>query len=87
MAEYQRYAAPKVRALDKHYIQNYDETVLAELAFRVRAPFWLPSLLPMRIDLTKADVQENTDYERKTSSAHPEALPDFTVARPQQLGV
>ncbi|KAI5290943.1 hypothetical protein KEM54_006921 [Ascosphaera aggregata] len=50
LAEYQKYAAPKARALDMTFIQSYDPSVLGPVVDSMKADLWLPDIFSMPVD-------------------------------------
>ncbi|KAI5302048.1 hypothetical protein KEM56_001098 [Ascosphaera pollenicola] len=55
LAEYQKYAAPKARLLDKLFIQHYDPSRLAPEVEAVNAQNWRPSIIPICLDYPVLD--------------------------------
>ncbi|KAM5435741.1 tyrosine-protein phosphatase siw14 [Microsporum ferrugineum] len=51
LAEYIQHASPKTRVLDRNYIQNFDETLVADLVKKVGADKWLPTFPPLKYTL------------------------------------
>ncbi|KGQ00887.1 hypothetical protein PAAG_12430 [Paracoccidioides lutzii Pb01] len=56
LQEYQKYSIPKSRALDRNYIEEFSADVLSELANKVGARKWLPTIVPVNnIDINRVD--------------------------------
>ncbi|PGH22956.1 hypothetical protein AJ80_03005 [Polytolypa hystricis UAMH7299] len=83
IAEYVKHATPKTRVLDRNFIENYDPTVLADVADKVGASKWLPTIVPVDYhamsrakvygDVASAD-DDHLKHHPKAKSAPPEAF-------------
>ncbi|EFQ98744.1 tyrosine-protein phosphatase SIW14 [Nannizzia gypsea CBS 118893] len=59
IAEYIYYSAPKTRTLDRNYIQEFDESLVADLVKKAGAQKWIPTFPPVKYSLDSGE-EENS---------------------------
>ncbi|DAA74623.1 TPA_exp: Tyrosine phosphatase family protein [Trichophyton benhamiae CBS 112371] len=57
IAEYIYHSAPKTRTLDRNYIQEFDESTVADLVRRTGAQKWLPTFPPIKYTFDSEDEE------------------------------